>query len=662
MRLCDLSVGRVLAVGEVSGAVDASAAQQIPTAFLVLGVRPGYVVPTVQLYHRMTTFAPRMGLPATQWDGNSYAFSGDTFAGGIPTVVGWDPGWYTELGDVRVPSDVAMSEALSADPNALLVGPYHANEVGTEEVNVRHCCYLPPPYVKHAIGGDLTPRMALERIVGAVVQDGKEEVCRPLINWLKVAMTRGTLGGSSDLATDSPTAPLMDTVLREHRHNTMLADVPSLRHNGGIQDAGIAQELGALVGLQQDAATERRALVEERRLQKAALENKPPSDYFGGQIQNILRLTNVANEADLPAIWGELSNAPAKRHRGIIQKHVNEASDNLAGSLPLIVTPSHVKKVAALEFRMTNRESLETGMHPFIFNQHTEAEQERASEVAATYDFLTSQHASAGLGDAQILLNADNLALPQLFSHARGMIQRCMVWYSVFLGESHPLVQGHQIFLHDMLTGEATYEIIIPTNIRMIRYVPTLFVRWFQLRMTNWLNRQWISPQKISVPMFEDLFERIAVGDAWEPRLPLQYARIVGLGERGQIPELDLAPPAAPQGSGGNEPRREERQGGAGGPPRNNHRAEDRMVRNPEWKMELFREFHMLDARVRQVLANATAPPPVCPRDPGSVMCVAFHVKGMCNERCGRRADHLPHTDAEDQPLLAWCREHYRVA
>ena len=86
------------------------------------------------------------------------------------------------------------------------------------------------------------------------------------------------------------------------------------------------------------------------------------------------------------------------------------------------------------------------------------------------------------------------------------------------------------------------------------------------------------------------------------------------------------------------------------------------MVRNPEWKMELFREFHMLDARVRQVLANATAPPPVCPRDPGSVMCVAFHVKGMCNERCGRRADHLPHTDAEDQPLLAWCREHYRVA
>ena len=103
--------------------------------------------------------------------------------------------------------------------------------------------------MKHAISGDLTPRMALERIVGAVVQDGKEEVSRPLINWLKVAMTRGTMGGASDLATNSPSAPLMDRVLREHRHNLILEDIPSLRHGGGLQGGGIVCELGALVGL-----------------------------------------------------------------------------------------------------------------------------------------------------------------------------------------------------------------------------------------------------------------------------------------------------------------------------------------------------------------------------------------------------------------------------
>ena len=87
MGLCNLGAVGTLAVEDVSVAVNASAAQRIPTAFLVLGVRLGYVVPTVQMYHRMTTFAPHMWLPVTQWDGKLYAFSRDTFAERIPTVV-----------------------------------------------------------------------------------------------------------------------------------------------------------------------------------------------------------------------------------------------------------------------------------------------------------------------------------------------------------------------------------------------------------------------------------------------------------------------------------------------------------------------------------------------------------------------------------------------
>ena len=120
------------------------------------------------------------------------------------------------------------------------------------------------------------------------------------------------------MATDSLTAPLMDRVLQEHRHNLMLEDIPVLRLGVGGPDTGIVRKIGALINLQQDAANDRRVLVEERQLQRLALENKPLSNYFGGQIQNILRLANVANEAGLPEIWGELAKAPAKRHWGII--------------------------------------------------------------------------------------------------------------------------------------------------------------------------------------------------------------------------------------------------------------------------------------------------------------------------------------------------------
>ena len=58
----------------------------------------------------------------------------------------------------------------------------------------------------------------------------------------------------------------------------------------------IASELGQLVNLQQDAA-------EERRKAKRKKENVLPSDVFGGQIENVMRLCGVAREADLPDVW-----------------------------------------------------------------------------------------------------------------------------------------------------------------------------------------------------------------------------------------------------------------------------------------------------------------------------------------------------------------------
>ena len=80
------------------------------------------------------------------------------------------------------------------------------------------------------------------------------------------------------------------------------------------EGTGIARKLGALVGLQQDAANERHVLVEERLLQRIVVENKPPSEYSGRKIQNILRLANIADEAGLTDILGELAKTPAKRH------------------------------------------------------------------------------------------------------------------------------------------------------------------------------------------------------------------------------------------------------------------------------------------------------------------------------------------------------------
>jgi hypothetical protein len=60
--------------------------------------------------------------------------------------------------------------------------------------------------------------------------------------------------------------------------------------------------------------------------------------------------------------------------------------------------------------------------------------------------------------------------------------------------------------------------------------------------------------------------------------------------------------------------------------------------------------------RVREVLKKAVEKGRALPKNAQGVdMCVSYHVKGICNSRCGRKGDHRAHSEAETKSLLAWC-------
>jgi hypothetical protein len=42
-------------------------------------------------------------------------------------------------------------------------------------------------------------------------------------------------------------------------------------------------------------------------------------------------------------------------------------------------------------------------------------------------------------------------------------------------------------------------------------------------------------------------------------------------------------------------------------------------------------------------------------------MCISYHVKGMCNTRCGRATDHCSHNAAETGRLLALCLSAFAI-
>ena len=139
-----------------------------------------------------------------------------------------------------------------------------------------------PMFVSMMIEAELTPRQAWDRLGGAIFDAGKEVECCPLLNWLKVAITRHSAGALSRLARRSMSPPLSNRTLMEQQWRWVLEDIPALSPATASGEKNkIATELGALVDLQQDAA-------DDRRRSKRKKENKLPKGGVGANHRYVM--------------------------------------------------------------------------------------------------------------------------------------------------------------------------------------------------------------------------------------------------------------------------------------------------------------------------------------------------------------------------------------
>jgi hypothetical protein len=109
-------------------------------------------------------------VPPTQWDKMILAFEGDIL-GQSCTTVEWPATAFWQVSNgaaLQVPTLVNLDALFDADPLLQMVGPFAANEVGTELVRTRNVMFLPPRYIAIALGQSLTPREAYLRIGRAI--------------------------------------------------------------------------------------------------------------------------------------------------------------------------------------------------------------------------------------------------------------------------------------------------------------------------------------------------------------------------------------------------------------------------------------------------------------------------------------------------------------
>ena len=135
-----------------------SAAQEgVPTAFLHWRKRMMGRGAQIALLHLVSSYVPRMGMPASPWENLYFALKGDISCGAC-ACANWQTASLNQIrATVHVCVDLAIDAELAADPDIDLLGPFTSTDVDVEPLRVRKTIYLPAPFFGIFLEQDLTP-------------------------------------------------------------------------------------------------------------------------------------------------------------------------------------------------------------------------------------------------------------------------------------------------------------------------------------------------------------------------------------------------------------------------------------------------------------------------------------------------------------------------
>jgi hypothetical protein len=91
--------------------------------------------------------------------------------------------------------------------------------------------------------------------------------------------------------------------------------------------------------------------------------------------------------------------------------------------------------------------------------------------------------------------------------------------------------------------------------------------------------------------------------------------------------------------------------------------AEDVSNNNPHFLEEVFGAYRKLNKvrtrDIRRMITSKDLPELPLSKVDKQALCLAWHTKGQCNNRCPRAIDHVAYTKDELRELAQWCTAHY---
>ena len=333
--------------------------------------------------------------------------------------------------------------------------------------------------------------------------------------------------------------------------------------------------------------------------------------------------------------------------------------------LDLQITPSIATRIVNLAWASATPDNLAIGLHPFAVGYMSDDEVELQRIINEEADLLYSGDAAPSLLDAQSVVSADkDVHIPKSLVQACITLQRALLLFTVLLGKNHRLVQEYQEYVVKFQRMETRLETAKPRNPRHYHLVPALLVRRVQLETNEWLRDQASTPGQVPVIKMTEVFREIALRRDWAPDLPETYLHTLGPGDRNTATPTVVSDLTAPT-TGSLSTRTVMTSPGQSVAPSttsSSNTTPGQPKNNPDFNAATFEQFRSKNLITKKVKAYCQANNIALPVNrEDKVMCLAWHLKGHCNDGCGSRHDHRVHDANEDKTLLAWAQTNYRV-
>ena len=247
------------------------------------------------------------------------------------------------------------------------------------------------------------------------------------------------------------------------------------------------------------AVESRETRLENKRVRERK-DNKGATEYFDANLAHLLNLVQVTDAKYLPPVWEALARASKHQQLLVLQQAFNTDAEDIGLRAPTIATPSLLKLVLALGFRMDIQDDLTTGLYPFFLRQHTTTVRKFQRGQADRYAMVASGAGAPSLADVEIFLAPNGVTLPHSFSMARGQWLKTQMIVGTCFGVDHNSSKGLREFGKEMSAREMELEEYIPRDSALLPQIPALLLRHAQIVWSNWLAAQCGKTSEVPFP------------------------------------------------------------------------------------------------------------------------------------------------------------------